>query len=198
MIPSFVLGCSDLTAATWGGSTVQSDPEDTATSVSLPSDIAADITQESNQNTGEPRGLQIPMSSPCACTCACACPCACACACPCACVGDLLFVTCTEPPDHGEGATVEQEGRGKTPPFSVTRHTPRARANVRLRTQSVDSTEATLRTDKKMKIEPKVKAKGRKSGMLKSEFSHCVLCIWTSHCTVFCLNWPKFCLNWPN
>ena len=44
--------CSDVTAATWGGSTVQSDPEDTVTSVSLPSDIAADITQESNENAG--------------------------------------------------------------------------------------------------------------------------------------------------
>ncbi len=40
--------CRDVTAATWGGSTVQSDPEDTASSVSLPSDIVADITQESN------------------------------------------------------------------------------------------------------------------------------------------------------
>lgn len=38
----------DVTGATWGGSTVQSDPEDTASSVSLPSDIVADITQESN------------------------------------------------------------------------------------------------------------------------------------------------------
>lgn len=44
--------CSDLTAATWGGSTVQSDPEDTTSSVSLPSDIAADITQESTVNPG--------------------------------------------------------------------------------------------------------------------------------------------------
>ena len=44
---------SDLTAATWGGSTVQSDPEeDTASSVSLPSDIVADITQDSVQNVG--------------------------------------------------------------------------------------------------------------------------------------------------
>lgn len=151
-----VLWCSDLTAATWGGSTVQSDPEDTATSVSLPSDIAADITQESNQNTGELWGLQIPMHMYiCMCMCMCGSPVVCA---------------CTEPPDHGEGATIEQVGRGKTPPFSVTRHTPRTRGNVRLRTQSVDSTEATLRADKKMKIDPKVKAKGRNGGMLKSEF----------------------------
>lgn len=41
---------SDLTAATWGGSTVQSDPEDTASSASLPSDVAIDTTQE---NTGK-------------------------------------------------------------------------------------------------------------------------------------------------
>ena len=65
---------------------------------------------------------------------------------------------------------MEQIGRGKTPPFSVTRHTPRTRPNVRLRTHSQDSTEATLRADKKLKMEANedtVKAKGK----LKSEFS---------------------------
>ena len=55
---------------------------------------------------------------------------------------------------HGEGATIEQMGQGKTPPFSVTRHTPRTRPNVRLRTGSVDSTEASLRSGKKLKMDP--------------------------------------------
>lgn len=81
---------------------------------------------------------------------------------------------------------MEQVGRGKTPPFSVTRHTPRTRANVRLRTQSVDSTEATLRADKKMKIDPKVKAKGRNGGMLKSEFSYNY-----GNPVIHSFDWPK-------
>lgn len=78
-----------------------------------------------------------------------------------------------EPLDHGEGATIEQVGHGKTPPFSVTRHTPRTRPNVRLRTQSVDSTEATLRAGKKIKMDPdeKVKSKPR-AGSLKSEYHY--------------------------
>lgn len=80
----------------------------------------------------------------------------------------LCLSIVSEPLDRGESATVEQTGRGKTPPFTVTRHTPRARANVRLRTHSVDSSEATLllRADKKIKIEDEVKAK--KKGTLKS------------------------------
>ena len=66
---------------------------------------------------------------------------------------------------------MEQVGRGKTPPFSVTRHTPRARPNVRLRTHSQDSTEASLRADKKIKMETGEKVKSKsKAGMLKSEF----------------------------
>lgn len=83
----------------------------------------------------------------------------------------------TEALDRGESATVEQEGRGKTPPFTVTRHTPRARANVRLRTHSVDSSEATVRAEKKIKIEAaakeklssKRKAGGEGPGALKSK-----------------------------
>ena len=77
-----------------------------------------------------------------------------------------------DPPDHGDSATVEQEGHGKTPPFSVTRHTPRTRANVRLRTHSVDSTEATQCSEKKMKMDGEtVKSKkgGRGEGAMKSE-----------------------------
>lgn len=76
-----------------------------------------------------------------------------------------------EPLDHGEGATIEEVGRGKTPPFSVTRHTPRTRPNVRLRTQSVDSTEAILRAGKKIKMDPdeKVKSKPTSNRPLKSE-----------------------------
>lgn len=82
-------------------------------------------------------------------------------------------MTCVsaEPLGHGEGATIEQVGRGKTPPFSVTRHTPRTRPNVRLRTQSVDSMEATLRADKKIKMDPdQVKSKPA-STTFKSELS---------------------------
>lgn len=73
--------------------------------------------------------------------------------------------------DHGEGATVEQIGRGKTPPFSVTRHTPRVRPNVRLRTRSLDSPDATPRADKKMKVDPGVREKSNKTkfGSLKSK-----------------------------
>lgn len=70
---------------------------------------------------------------------------------------------------------MEQVGRGKTPPFSVTRHTPRTRPNVRLRTHSQDSTEATLRADKKLKMEATedtVKSK-RKPETGKSEFTVC-------------------------
>lgn len=143
-----------MTAATWGGSTVQSDPEDTASSVSLPSDIAADITQEANRNAGEPcLGFSV-------------------------CVVIVMTLIClahAEALDRGDSATVEQEGRGKTPPFSVTRHTPRARANVRLRTHSVDSTEVTLRAEKKIKIEAeareklKAKRKAARTGPLKSK-----------------------------
>ena len=80
-----------------------------------------------------------------------------------------LYTAFSEPLDHGEGATVEQIGQGKTPPFSVTRHTPRTRPNVRLRTHSQDSTEASLRADKKLKMEASedtVKAKET----VKSEF----------------------------
>lgn len=62
---------------------------------------------------------------------------------------------------------MEQVGHGKTPPFSVTRHTPRTRPNVRLRTQSVDSTEATLRADKKIKMDPNEKMKSK--SRVKSE-----------------------------
>lgn len=87
------------------------------------------------------------------------------------------------PVDRGGSATVEQEGRGKTPPFTVTRHTPRARTNVRLRTHSVDSNEATLRAEKKIKIEAGENVKSKKKGVgagegkaLKSEF-------WDAGCT---------------
>lgn len=69
-----------------------------------------------------------------------------------------------DPPDHGDSATVEQEGRGKTPPFSVTRHTPRARANIRLRTHSVDSTEATQHSGKKMRMGSGEMVKSKKKG----------------------------------
>ena len=42
------LNCSDVTGATWGGSTVQSDPdEDETSSTSLPSQVEANITQDS-------------------------------------------------------------------------------------------------------------------------------------------------------
>ena len=58
---------SDVTGATWGGSTVQSDPEEeeeeedddaASSSATLPSDIVADITQESNPNNDDITGMQ--------------------------------------------------------------------------------------------------------------------------------------------
>ncbi len=83
---------------------------------------------------------------------------------------------------------MEQVGQGKTPPFSVTRHTPRTRPNVRLRTHSQDSTEASLRADKKIKMEAseKVKPKG-KTGALKSEFLY--------HVTQFLLRQTVFSID---
>ena len=72
---------------------------------------------------------------------------------------------------------VGEVSRGKTPPFSVTRHTPRTRPNVRLRTHSQDSTEASLRADKKIKMETageEVKPKG-KTGAVKSKLSLLIL-----------------------
>ena len=79
------------------------------------------------------------------------------------------MVSAIEPLDHGDGATIEESGRGKTPPFSVTRHTPRFRPNVRLRTQSLDSTEITQRADKKIKVDPEDKSKSKKFNRPNSE-----------------------------
>ena len=52
--------CRDVTGATWGGSTVQSDPEeDETSSTSLPYEVEANVTQDSLLNVTQDSILNV-------------------------------------------------------------------------------------------------------------------------------------------